>query len=216
MVCLFTRTDSSKFMDSKMRPLWCVWQNQDESGHDIYMMYKNGDGRLVFLFTRQTPSYRRTQKMFSVRVVVRPCCRTNRENVQPVPVRLIIQISHTKRPSTSLNVCHVCTKNNHSLSQPGPAPVPSLTLFTARGLPSSHPVALFTAHDPVPVHIPWPCSQIMTLPLFTSHGSGTPHNCSQSHGPVHRFMPCTSSHSFALFTSWPCPCSHPMALFTAA
>ena len=62
-------------MDSKMRPLWCVWQNQDESGHDIYMMYKNGDGRLIFLFTRQTASYRRTQKMFSVRVVVRPSCR---------------------------------------------------------------------------------------------------------------------------------------------
>ena len=91
MVWLFTRTDSSKFMDSKMRPLWCVWQNQDESGHDINMMYKNGDGRLVFLFTRQTPSYRRTQKMFSVRVVVKPCCRDKQGKCSTCPC----QIDHT-------------------------------------------------------------------------------------------------------------------------
>ncbi len=42
--CSCCRSEASKFMDSKMRPLWCVWQNMDATGPDVYMMYKNGDG----------------------------------------------------------------------------------------------------------------------------------------------------------------------------
>jgi hypothetical protein len=33
-------------MDSKMRPLWLVFQNQDGLGDDILQIFKNGDGRI--------------------------------------------------------------------------------------------------------------------------------------------------------------------------
>ena len=32
-------------MDSKMRPLWLVFQNQDSIGGDILQIFKNGDGK---------------------------------------------------------------------------------------------------------------------------------------------------------------------------
>ena len=31
-------------MDSKKRPLWLVWENQDDEGPDLFIMYKKGDG----------------------------------------------------------------------------------------------------------------------------------------------------------------------------
>ena len=37
-------------MDSKMRPLKLVWENGDKYGQNIYMMYKQGDGKFVFVF----------------------------------------------------------------------------------------------------------------------------------------------------------------------
>ena len=33
-------------MDSKMRPLWLVFQNQDGLGEDVLQIFKNGDGRI--------------------------------------------------------------------------------------------------------------------------------------------------------------------------
>ena len=36
-------------MDSKMRPLWLVWENYDAFGEDVYLMYKRGDGRLTYI-----------------------------------------------------------------------------------------------------------------------------------------------------------------------
>ena len=31
-------------MDSKMKPLWLVWENFDPFGADAFIMYKKGDG----------------------------------------------------------------------------------------------------------------------------------------------------------------------------
>ncbi len=31
-------------MDSKMKPLWVVFQNQDSLGDDVLQIFKNGDG----------------------------------------------------------------------------------------------------------------------------------------------------------------------------
>ena len=36
-------------MDSKMRPLWLVFQNQDGLGDDILQIFKNGDGRAEYM-----------------------------------------------------------------------------------------------------------------------------------------------------------------------
>jgi DUF917 family protein len=33
-----------KFMDSKMKPLWLVFSNEDLGAEDIQIIYKNGDG----------------------------------------------------------------------------------------------------------------------------------------------------------------------------
>ena len=32
-------------MKSKMRPLWLVFKNEDPIGDDIFIMFKNGDGK---------------------------------------------------------------------------------------------------------------------------------------------------------------------------
>ena len=32
-------------MDSKKRPLYLVWDNADENGPEIHIIYKNGDGK---------------------------------------------------------------------------------------------------------------------------------------------------------------------------
>ena len=37
--------DKCKVMDSKMKPLWLVFDNQDVLGDGIYQIFKNGDGR---------------------------------------------------------------------------------------------------------------------------------------------------------------------------
>ncbi len=38
------RVEKCKVMDSKMRPLWVVFENQDSLGDDILQIFKNGDG----------------------------------------------------------------------------------------------------------------------------------------------------------------------------
>ena len=37
--------DKCKVMDSKMKPLWLVFENQDAIGDGIYQIFKNGDGK---------------------------------------------------------------------------------------------------------------------------------------------------------------------------
>ena len=45
--------DKCKFMDSKMRPLWLVFHNDDELGDLVRIIFKNGDGKTPDLtFTR--------------------------------------------------------------------------------------------------------------------------------------------------------------------
>ena len=39
--------EKCKVMDSKMRPLWVVFQNQDTLGDDIQQIFKNGDGESI-------------------------------------------------------------------------------------------------------------------------------------------------------------------------
>lgn len=40
-------------MDSKMKPLWIVFQNADIHGEDIYIIYKNGDDLRQDMLTLQ-------------------------------------------------------------------------------------------------------------------------------------------------------------------
>ena len=51
--CCF-RVDKCKVMDSKMRPIWVVFQNEDANGDNVAEIFKNGDGELrqkfVFLW----------------------------------------------------------------------------------------------------------------------------------------------------------------------
>lgn len=44
------KTNKCKFMDSKMKPLWLVFENEDEGAKDIYLIFKNGDGIFSLLF----------------------------------------------------------------------------------------------------------------------------------------------------------------------
>lgn len=39
------RVDKCKFMDSKMKPLWLVFENVDMNADNIYLIFKNGDGK---------------------------------------------------------------------------------------------------------------------------------------------------------------------------
>lgn len=39
----FDRTEKCRVMDSKMKPLWIVFENVDSHGDDIYVIFKNGD-----------------------------------------------------------------------------------------------------------------------------------------------------------------------------
>ena len=41
--CKDIRVDKCKTMDSKMKPLWVVFQNDDPYGKDIYFIFKHGD-----------------------------------------------------------------------------------------------------------------------------------------------------------------------------
>ncbi len=38
------KINKCKFMDSKMKPLWLVFKNEDEDAIDTYLIFKNGDG----------------------------------------------------------------------------------------------------------------------------------------------------------------------------
>jgi phosphatidylinositol-4,5-bisphosphate 3-kinase len=40
-------------MDSKMRPLWIVFENDDSYGEDIYIIFKNGDDLRQDMLTLQ-------------------------------------------------------------------------------------------------------------------------------------------------------------------
>jgi phosphatidylinositol-4,5-bisphosphate 3-kinase len=40
-------------MDSKMRPLWIVFENDDSYGDDIYVIFKNGDDLRQDMLTLQ-------------------------------------------------------------------------------------------------------------------------------------------------------------------
>ena len=48
-ICMYTiiflrRPEKCKFMDSKMKPLWLVFENADKDGKDVYQIFKHGDG----------------------------------------------------------------------------------------------------------------------------------------------------------------------------
>lgn len=40
------KIEKCKFMDSKMKPLWLVFSNDDLGAQDIQIIYKNGDGKI--------------------------------------------------------------------------------------------------------------------------------------------------------------------------
>lgn len=39
------KVEKCKFMDSKMKPLWLVFSNDDFGAEDVFVIYKNGDGK---------------------------------------------------------------------------------------------------------------------------------------------------------------------------
>ncbi|XP_033095415.1 phosphatidylinositol 4,5-bisphosphate 3-kinase catalytic subunit beta isoform-like [Anneissia japonica] len=47
------KLDDCKFMTSKMRPLWLVFENEDAHGNDIMLMFKNGDDLRQDMLTLQ-------------------------------------------------------------------------------------------------------------------------------------------------------------------
>uniref|UniRef100_A0A182KF04 phosphatidylinositol 3-kinase n=1 Tax=Anopheles christyi TaxID=43041 RepID=A0A182KF04_9DIPT len=51
--CKAVRTERCKVMDSKMRPLWIVYENSDANGDDIHMIFKNGDDLRQDMLTLQ-------------------------------------------------------------------------------------------------------------------------------------------------------------------
>uniref|UniRef100_A0A182MDL8 phosphatidylinositol 3-kinase n=1 Tax=Anopheles culicifacies TaxID=139723 RepID=A0A182MDL8_9DIPT len=51
--CKSVRTERCKVMDSKMRPLWVVYENSDPNGDDIHMIFKNGDDLRQDMLTLQ-------------------------------------------------------------------------------------------------------------------------------------------------------------------
>ena len=42
--------DKCRVMDSKMRPLWLVFHNQDWLGESIFQIFKNGDGIYILVY----------------------------------------------------------------------------------------------------------------------------------------------------------------------
>lgn len=50
---LFTRIEKCRVMDSKMRPLWLVFENSDPFGEDIYLILKDGDDLRQDMLTLQ-------------------------------------------------------------------------------------------------------------------------------------------------------------------
>lgn len=51
--CKSIRVDKCKIMDSKMRPLWIVFENSDLHGDDICVIFKNGDDLRQDMLTLQ-------------------------------------------------------------------------------------------------------------------------------------------------------------------
>lgn len=51
--CSKIRLERCRVMDSKMRPLWIVFENSDIYGDDVYMMFKNGDDLRQDMLTLQ-------------------------------------------------------------------------------------------------------------------------------------------------------------------
>nr|CAH0099295.1 unnamed protein product [Daphnia galeata] len=51
--CRRIRVEKCKTMDSKMRPLWAVFENDDPSGNDIYFIFKHGDDLRQDMLTLQ-------------------------------------------------------------------------------------------------------------------------------------------------------------------
>lgn len=47
------RLQKCKVMDSKMKPLWIVFQNSDVLGDEIYLIFKNGDDLRQDMLTLQ-------------------------------------------------------------------------------------------------------------------------------------------------------------------
>lgn len=53
MIYLNFRVDKCRVMDSKMRPLWLVFDNQNSFGNDISIILKNGDDLRQDMLTLQ-------------------------------------------------------------------------------------------------------------------------------------------------------------------
>ncbi|XP_046389933.1 phosphatidylinositol 4,5-bisphosphate 3-kinase catalytic subunit delta isoform [Ischnura elegans] len=51
--CKKIKPDRCKVMDSKMRPLWIVFENDDQNADDIYVIFKNGDDLRQDMLTLQ-------------------------------------------------------------------------------------------------------------------------------------------------------------------
>lgn len=51
--CNGVKPDKCKVMDSKMRPLWIVFENADNNCNDIYIIFKNGDDLRQDMLTLQ-------------------------------------------------------------------------------------------------------------------------------------------------------------------
>lgn len=47
------RITKCKFMDSKMKPLWLVFENADKTAQDVYLIFKNGDDLRQDMLTLQ-------------------------------------------------------------------------------------------------------------------------------------------------------------------
>jgi len=50
---LFIRIEKCRVMDSKMRPLWLVFENSDPFGEDVYLILKHGDDLRQDMLTLQ-------------------------------------------------------------------------------------------------------------------------------------------------------------------
>ena len=64
MFMITFRVDRCKFMDSKMRPLWMVFENVDELADDIRILFKNGDGEENFALFMYTNSCKVARVVF--------------------------------------------------------------------------------------------------------------------------------------------------------
>ena len=51
--CKEVRGDKCKVMDSKMKPIWTVYENVDQHGEDIHIIFKNGDDLRQDMLTLQ-------------------------------------------------------------------------------------------------------------------------------------------------------------------